>query len=181
MRKVVVGEFVSLDGVTEAPETWHMRFMDGDMMEFLQESFAASDALLLGRVTYEEFAAAFGSGPAANSPFAQMMNARPKYVASTTLQEVTWNNSTLIGGNLAEAVHRLKQQPGKNIAVSGSGTLVQSLLEQNLVDELHLLVHPVVVGRGKRLFQSVAPRTLQLVKSQTFGSGVVALTYASAV
>jgi dihydrofolate reductase len=154
------------------------------------DELAASGALLLGRVTYEGFAAAWPNmmeqyeGPrrAELGEYAEMMNGYPKYVASTTLQEpLEWNNSTLIEGDVAEEVSRLKQQPGKDILVFGSGELVDALMQHGLIDEYRLMVFPIVVGSGKRLFRDgIDEMVLELVDTETFGSGVVVLTYRSA-
>ncbi len=138
---------------------------------------AASDTMLLGRVTYQEFAAYWphqGSGV----EMADYINNAHKLVVSTTLDTVAWQNSTLIKGNVVEELTRLKQQPGKNIAITGSATLVRSLLRDGLLDELRLLVHPLVVGRGKRLFEDGGEQqALQLAESKTFSTGVLYLTY----
>lgn len=182
MRKVVASFFISLDGVVEGPGPgdnfelagWTMPYWDDDIGQFIQAGMAASDALLLGRVTYQGFAAAFASS---TSPDAELMNSFRKYVVSTTLQEAEWSNSTLIKGNVAEEVARLKQQPGRDIAISGSGQLVQTLLQDDLIDELNLLVYPVVLGRGKRLFKDGSNLTLKLSQAKTSSSGVLLLTY----
>jgi dihydrofolate reductase len=190
VRKVIVSEFVSLDGVIEDPR-WTFRFMSEERENFKFDELTASDALLLGRVTYEGFAAAWPSmmeqyrGPrrAALGEYAEMMDGYPKYVVSTTLEEpLGWNNSTLIKGNVAEEVTRLKQQPGKDILVFGSGALVNTLMQHGLIDEYRLMVFPVVVGSGKRLFgDGIETTVLSLVETNTFGSGVVVLSYSPAV
>jgi len=137
--------------------------------------------MLLGRVTYQEFAA-FWPNADSDDPFTHQMNDTPKLVVSTTLDKVEWQHSTLINGNVAEELTRLKQQPGKNIAITGSATLVRSLLRDHLLDELHLLVHPIVVGSGKRLFENEGDRiALKLVDAQTFSTDVLHLTYQPAV
>ena len=179
MRKVTAGLFVSLDGVTESPEKWQLPYFNDEMGEAVGAVMAAADAMLLGRVTYQEFASYWPGVSSKEQPFAGYMNATPKYVVSTTLDEpLEWNNSVLIRGNVAEEVARLKRQPGRNIGITGSVTLVQSLLRDDLIDELGLMVHPVVVGSGKRLFEEWGePKGLQLVDSKTFGTGVVSLTY----
>jgi dihydrofolate reductase len=175
MRKVVAGLFISLDGVTESPDQWQFEF-DEDMADAMTSLTAAQDAILLGRVTYEEWASYWPT--ATDEPFASFLNTTPKYVVSTTLDTVDWQNSTLIKGNLAQAITRLKQQPGKNIGVAGSPTLVESLLQDDLLDELQLWVHPVVAGRGKRLFKhGRALKRLKLIDSKTTRTGVVILTY----
>ncbi len=185
MRKVVVSEFVSLDGVMEDPG-WTFQFGSEDQEKFKFDELAESDALLLGRVTYEGFAAAWPNmmeqydGPRRTElgEYADMMNGYPKHVVSTTLEEpLEWNNSTLIKGNVAEEIANLKQQPGGDISITGSGTLVRSLLDDDLLDELRLMVHPIVVGNGKRLFEEGGQKALKLVDSKTFGTGVLYLTY----
>lgn len=180
MRKIVAGLFVSLDGVIESPEQWQFPYFNDEMGQALGSSMAASDTLLLGRRTYQEFAA-FWPGRGTDDPVGAYMNNTPKLVASTTLDTVEWQNSTLLGGDLAEELGKLKQQPGKNINVTGSATLVRSLLRQGLLDELALLVCPIVLGRGKRLFEDVRQELpLQLVDAKTFSTGVLSLTYAPA-
>lgn len=189
MRKIVVGEFVSLDGVVQAPGDpdedreggfelggWTMPYWHDDIGMTVFASMNASDALLLGRKTYQGFAAAFGSAPAGD-PFNDHMNNTPKFVVSTTLKTVDWVNSTLIRGNVADEVLKLKQQPGKDISISGSGTLVQALMKHDLIDEYNLLVYPVVLGKGKRLFPDGLNAALKLVETKTFSTGVVLLSY----
>ncbi len=134
---------------------------------------------LLGRVTFQEFASYWPYQNSADQPFTDYLNNTPKYVVSTTLEEpLEWQNSTLIKGNVAEEIAKLKRQPGKDIGIVGSGTLVRSLLRENLLDELNLMVHPIVLGRGKRLFEEWgAQKALELVDSKTFSTGVVNLTY----
>src|SRR5918995_5136299 len=178
MRKVVAVEFVSVDGVMEAPEEWAFYYTNDEMEEANASGMAASDALLLGRVTYEQMAT-FWSNQSGGVPMVDYMNTLPKHVVSTTLQELLrWNNSTLISENVAEGITRLKQQPGKDIAILGSGTLVRSLLQDDLLDELRLIIHPIVLGSGKRLFEDGGDRkALELVDSKTFATGVLYLTY----
>lgn len=179
MRKITAGEFVSLDGVMEAPHEWHFPYWSDEMGEAIAAQMAESDAMLLGRVTYEEFAAFWPGQSAAENPAAAHMNGTPKYVVSTTLENVdAWQNSTLISGDILDGIAELKAQPGKNIGVTGSATLVQSLLDAGLLDELRLMVHPIVVGHGKRLFRQEARQSgLKLVDSKTFSTGVLLLTY----
>ncbi len=179
MRKVTAGLFLSLDGVTESPERWQLPYFNDEMEEVVGAAMAAADAMLLGRVTYQGFASYWPGVSAEEEPFAEYMNNTPKYVVSRTLEgPLEWNNSTLIEGNLVEEISRLKQQPGKNIGITGSVTLVQSLLREDLLDELGLMIHPVVVGSGKRIFEGWGePKGLTLVDSETFSPGVVYLTY----
>jgi dihydrofolate reductase len=177
LRKVVVSEFVSLDGVVEEP-MWTFQFAGEEQNKFKFDELAASDALLLGRVTYEGFAAAWPQMAEQTGEYGAMMNGYPKYVASTTLGEPLEWNANLIGENVAEEVSRLKQQPGKDILVFGSVSLVNTLMQHGLVDEYRLMVFPIVVGSGKRLFEDGSGMTvLKLAESKTFDSGVVVLTY----
>lgn len=179
MRRVVAGLFVSLDGVVEAPEKWQSPYFNDEMSEAVGAAMAASDAMLLGRATYQEFASYWPGASSEDQPFADHMNNTQKYVVSTTLENADeWQNSTLINGNVAEEIAGLKRQPGKDITITGSGTLVNSLLQDGLLDELQLMVHPVVVGSGKRLFEEGGDaKGLKLVGSKTFSTGVVSLTY----
>ncbi len=183
MRKVVAAEFLTLDGVVESPEQWNMPYFNDEMGQAIAEGFAASDALLMGRVLYEEWAAFWPNQDPEENPVAAQMNSLTKYVVSTTLAEpLEWNNAELIRGDgFAERVAELKRQSGMDIVVSGSGTLVRSLLRHGLLDELKLMVHPVVVGGGKRLFEEGGALIgLEFVESKTFGTGVVSLTYGPA-
>jgi dihydrofolate reductase len=182
MRKLVASFFISLDGVVQGPGPedgfdlagWTMPYWDDDIAAFVTAGMRAADTLLLGRVTYQGFAAAFASS---TGPDAEIMNNYRKYVVSTTLEQAEWTNSSLIKGNVAEEVAKLKQQPGRDIGMSGSGTLVQSLLQAGLIDELNLLIYPVVVGRGKRLFQDGSNLSLKLTQSKTSSSGVLLTSY----
>jgi dihydrofolate reductase len=182
VRKIVAGLFISLDGVYEAPDQWHFPYFNDEMGEAVQSQMDAADTMLLGRVTYQEFASYWPQQSNDEVDIADYMNTIPKVVVSETLDSVDeWQNSTLIKGNVVEELTLLKQQPGKNIAITGSGRLVASLLREGLLDELHLLVHPIVVGKGKRLFASEdQPRGLRLADAQTFSTGVLNLTYAPA-
>ena len=178
MRKVVASLFLSLDGVMEAPEKWHLPYFNEEMGAVIGEAISSTDAFLLGRRTYEEWAAFWPSQPADENPMAAAINGLPKYVASTTLDEVTWENAKLLGDDVAAAVSDLKRQSGKDISISGSATLVRSLLNEGLIDELRLMVHPVVLGSGGRLFENGTGQTpLELVESKTFSTGVLDLTY----
>ena len=176
MRNVVAVELLSLDGVMESPEEWAFSYSNDEMEEANASGMAASDALLMGRVTYEQMAAYWPNLPG-GVPMVDYINSVPKYVVSTTLEEpLGWNNSTLIRSNVAEEIANLKRQPGENITTLGSGALVRSLLRGDLLDELRLMVHPLVLGTGKRLFEE-GRQALELVDSKTFGTGVLYLTY----
>lgn len=184
MRKVIVSEFVTLDGVMEDPGGaegtkhggWSLQFGSEEQQKYKFDELFAGDALLLGRVTYQGFAAAWPNMPGTGA-FGERMNSLPKYVVSTTLQEVTWN-ARLIKGNSAEEISRLKQEAGQDILVAGSGELVHYLQQHDLVDEYRLMVFPIVVGSGKRLFREGSEKQiLKLTESKTFSSGVVVLTY----
>lgn len=182
MRKLIASFFMSLDGVVQGPGPgddfelagWTMPYWDDDVAAFVQAGMQAADTLLLGRITYEGFAAAFASS---SGPDAELMNSYRKYVVSTTLQQADWANSSLIRGNIVEEITKLKQQEGQDIDMSGSGTLVQSLLRHNLIDELNLMIYPVVLGRGKRLFEDEVKLTLKIKQSKTSSSGVLLTTY----
>ncbi len=177
MRRIVAGLFMSLDGVVESPERWHFPYFNDEMGAAVGAAMAAADTMLLGRRTYEEFAG-YWPHQGSDVPMADQMNSTPKLVVSRTLDRVEWQNSTLVKGNVVEELTRLKGQPGKNINITGSGTLVRSLLRDGVLDELMLLVHPIVVGRGKRLFEDMGAQVpLKLVDSQIFGTGVLSLTY----
>jgi dihydrofolate reductase len=184
MGRIVVTEFVSLDGVMEDPGGsenfaqggWSFKISrgnEGDKFK-LDETFA-SEALLLGRVTYEGFAEAW---PSRDGEFADKFNNMPKYVVSSTLGDPEWNNSTVLNGDLVEEVRKLKQDQDGDIVVHGSATLVQTLIEHDLVDELRLMVYPVVLGSGKRLFGKTSDKKpLRLVESKVVGDGVSILIY----
>ena len=175
MRKLNAWLFVTLDSVIEAPEKWVIA--DDEMFGDTEADYANSDALLLGRRTFETFAA---SWPQRGSEVANAdwMNNTRKYVASTTLTSPQWNNSTVIEGDVADAVARLKQEDGKDIMINGSGALVRTLLRDHLLDELRLFMHPVVVGSGTRLFDDESdPVELVLTDSHAYDNGVISLTY----
>jgi dihydrofolate reductase len=184
MGRIVVTEFVSLDGVMEAPGGgedfrhggWSFEIERGDEgNKFKLDETMSAEALLLGRVTYEGFAAAW---PSRDGEFADKFNSMPKYVVSSTLDEPEWNNSTVLKGDVAEEVAKLRQEQDGDIVVHGSARLVQALIEQDLVDELRLMMFPVVLGSGKRLFdETTDKKRLQLVDSKVVGDGVTILVY----
>ncbi len=173
MRKIVVTEFVSLDGVIEEP-AWTFKYWNDEIAAFKGEETSANEALLLGRVTYQGFASAW---PQSTDEGADYFNNARKYVVSTTLDGAEWSNSTLIKGDIVAEITKLKQQDGSDLVVHGSATLVQTLMQHDLVDSYRLLIYPVVLGKGKRLFKEGIPATLKLLESQPFSSGVVALIY----
>lgn len=182
MRKVIVSTYVTLDGVMDQLE-WVGQFRNEELGKYARELLFASDALLMGRETYEGFAPAWSSRTAADDGpgeegFVDRMNDLPKYVASRTLEESLEWNATLIKGDVAEEVSRLKQQPGKDILMYGCGPLARTLMEHGLIDEFRMWVHPVFWGRGERLFNGEGDKTfLRLVDTTTFSSGVVILSY----
>jgi dihydrofolate reductase len=190
MSRVVVNNNVTLDGVMQAPGRpdedvrggfehgdWATPYFDSVMASWAAEGMAKGGALLFGRRTYEDFASVWPNQK--DNPFTEVLNNRQKYVASTTLQEpLPWSNSTLLKGDAAEAVARLKEQPGNDLVVLGSGELVQTLMRHNLVDEYVLLIHPMVLGSGRRLFvDGGAFAALRLVETKTTTTGVVIATY----
>ena len=185
MRRIVLTEFMSLDGVIEDPGGaegyahggWSFKFQDPEGMSYKLEETMSHDALLLGRVTYEGFAAAWPS-MTDEVGFAEKMNSMPKYVVPGTLRDPQWNNSTVLSGDLAQEIAALKQTPGGDILVAGSRTLAQGLMAHDLIDEYRLMVFPIVLGSGKRLWgESADQRVLALRDSRTLASGTLILTY----
>lgn len=180
MRKIVAGMFVSLDAVVEAPDQWHFPYFDEAMGAAVGGMLDGVDTMLFGRVTYESFAGAWPErerAGEADAGFAKQLGDARKLVASRRSLEFTWRNSEQIQGDLIEAVTRLKQEPGGGIGMSGSPSIVRQLLAANLLDELHLLVHPIAVRHGMRLFGDGDPIPLQLLSSETFPSGVLYTVY----
>lgn len=172
-----MGLFVSLDGVVESPDGWQLPYFNDEMIEGINIGIARADAVLLGRRTYLEDAELWPT-QGSDVPMADFMNDTPKYVVSSTLDTLEWANSVLISGDLADELTRLKQQPGKDILIHGSPTLVRSLLRDGLLDELSLYILPVVIGSGMRLFDGITNRVaLELVESTTFSNGVLGVTY----
>jgi len=184
MRKLLVSESVTLDGVFEGPvhlpfekfgqAGWTEPYFSEEQMQYLSEGMAGGGALLLGRATYHYFETSWSPQ---TGPVADYMNNVTKYVVSTTLKKADWHNSSLIQGNIVEEIRQLKQQPGKDIAILGSGTLVRSLMDGDLIDEYSLLVYPVILGTGQRLFEMQTKTLLKLKEAKAFGSGVVLLSY----
>jgi dihydrofolate reductase len=179
MRKLQAGLFMTLNGVVEDPGTWSLPYFSDAVGRVIGANMAAADAMLLGRRTYEDWARYWPGKTAEDDPFAGFINSVPKYVVSQTLAEpLTWEGATLVRGDTAAAIRALKAQPGKTIAISGSITLVESLLTQGLLDEVALLVSPVVLGAGRRLFAGPARSVaLRLVQSETLDNGVLSVVY----
>jgi dihydrofolate reductase len=176
MRKITAGLAISLDGVVDSQSGNWMLYND-EMGEVIGAGITQADAILLGRNTYLEFAELWPS-LGSDVPMADFMNNTPKYIVSSTLTSLTWANSRLLTGDLAEAVAKLKEQPGKNIQIPGSPKLVPSLLRDGLLDELSLMVHPIVLGSGTRLFDEMTDQvSLKLVESKTLSTGVLYVTY----
>ncbi len=188
MRKLVVSEYVTLDGVMEDPGGaekskhggWSFQYWSPEAAKYKFDELFESDALLLGKTTYEGFAKAWPSMKDAEG-FADRMNSIPKYVVSTTLKQLTWNNSHKVQGDIPKEIYKLKQQSGKNILLAGSAQLAQMLTQHNLVDEYRLMVHPIVVGGGKRVFKDGSEiKKLNLIDSKQFAKGIVVLHYTPA-
>ncbi len=192
MRKIIVSEFLTLDGVMQAPGSpdedrsggfnhggWQQPYNDDIFAKEIIEGLTEAGGFLLGRKTYNIFAAYWPTAPAEEQAFARPLNNLPKFVVSKTLREpLAWNNSTLIVGNVAEEVAKLKRQSGNDIRVIGSGELVQTLMKHDLIDEYNLMIHPLVLGSGKHLFrEGVFPINLKLIDIKTTGKGVVIVTY----
>jgi class 3 adenylate cyclase/dihydrofolate reductase len=186
MRRLIASEFVTLDGVMEAPgheqhpdgkNAWALQYAGEDQQRFKVDELLDAGAILFGRVTYEIFAAFWPTAPK-DEGFADRMNSIPKYVVSKNLKTAAWQNSTIIKGNAGEEIAQLKRQPGGNILLYGSADLLNSLIKHDVIDEYRLMVFPVVLGSGKRLFRDANHTTqLQLVETRTFDSGVTVLTY----
>ena len=175
MRKITVTEFLSLDGVIEDPQ-WTFKYWNDEIAQFKGEETTANDVLLLGRVTYQAFAEAWPQRTDEASG-GKYFNGVRKYVVSNTLDKAEWNNSQIISGDILAEIKKLKAEEGEDLVVHGSCTLAQWLMKHDLVDRYRLLVYPVVLGKGKRLFDDGVTATLQLVESKSFSSGVTALVY----
>jgi dihydrofolate reductase len=185
MRKIMAGLFIALDGVVEAPDQWHFPYFNDEMGAAVGETLGAADTVLFGRKTYASFAGAWPEREAAgqeDAPFAKLLGDARKIVVSSQKLEFTWRNSEQLQGELIEGVTALKNEPGDGaIGMSGSVSVVRQLLAAGLLDELHLLVHPIAVGKGMRLFdEGDSSIPLELISSQTFETGVLNLVYAPA-
>jgi dihydrofolate reductase len=177
MRRIINSTYVSLDGLIEHLERWHFEYRDDATNKFDWDQLAASDALLMGRRTYEGFAEAW---PSQTGEFADKINSMQKYVASTTLAQADWTNAVVIKGDLVEAVSKLKQRPGQDILMYGFGPVAHTLLQHGLLDEVRLWLHPVFVGMGgpsDLLFRGGNTSRMKLVATKTLGSGIVILSY----
>ncbi|MBU2669499.1 dihydrofolate reductase family protein [Actinoplanes bogorensis] len=177
MRKITVGEFISLDGVVEAPDKWHMQYVNDEMMAAMYPADSDVDTLLLGRTTYDTFAGAFEHAPA-EDPVAAAMNKTARVVVTSTPETVTWAGATPLTGDVITGVRDLKNQPGGSISVVGSTQLARTLLAAGLVDELSLILHPLTVGTGERLFPASGPGADFTLKTCTpMSTGVIHLVY----
>jgi dihydrofolate reductase len=174
MRKLVESTFVTLDGVIGDPQVWGPPYWDDEHVGYARKLLFSSDALLLGRATYEGFAEAW---PPRSGDIADRINSLPKHVASNTLKEATWN-ATIIDGDVAEEVAKLKEQPGENLLKYGTGELDRTLLAHGLVDEFHFWIFPVLLGGGQKLIEGIDATHLKLVETTRFGSGIVVNVYA---
>ena len=172
--RLQLSEILTLDGVMEAPEQWVSQYMDQEIGEYVMAALRQTDAMLFGRKTFQEMAAAW---PDRTGDMADIFNSIPKYVVSSTLKDVTWNNSHVINGNIAEEVAKLKAQPGGILLVQGSADLVRLLAQHQLIDEYSLHVAPLVLGKGKRLFQEGAQARFQLANTKAYKAGMITLNY----
>jgi dihydrofolate reductase len=179
MGKIVSNFFMSLDGVVESPDQWHTPYFNDEMGAAVGRGMETNRAFLMGRVLYEEWAA-YWPDKGDEDPFAEFFNNIPKYVVSNSLTTATWNNTTIVSGEVPQQLQEIKDQTNGDIVISGSPTLVRSLLDEGLVDELRVLLHPIVVGNGARLFENTTSHGLELVAHEVFSTGVLNLTYAPA-
>jgi dihydrofolate reductase len=178
--RLVATEYISLDGVFEEPGRWSGPFFNDQAQEFKWNELQASDALLLGRNTYEGFAAAWPTMKGTGE-FGEKMNSLPKYVVSSTLDKVDWTGSKLVKGDVTSEIRKLKKEPGKDLLLSGSGQLFNALMRENLIDLYRFMLHPIVVGKGKRLFtDAVDQSVLDLAETKRFSAGIVILEYGPA-
>jgi dihydrofolate reductase len=178
MGKIVSSFFISLDGVVESPDQWHFPYFDDEMGNAIGKAVEQTEAFLLGRVGYEEWASYWPES--VDEPFASFLNNLPKYVVTNTLDKATWSNTTVVSGDVAARLQQIKGETEGNIAMSGSATLVRWLLANGLLDELVLMVHPIVVGKGQRLFEDTPQHPLELTEHEVFKTGVLNLKYVPA-
>jgi dihydrofolate reductase len=176
MGKIVSNFFMSLYGVVEAPDQWHFPYFNDEMGAAVGKGMETNRGFLMGRVLYDEWSAFWPAQT--DEEFAPFINNAPKYVVTTSLERAEWNNTTIVSGDVAQQLRDLKDATDGDLVVTGSATLVRSLLADGLLDELRLLVHPIVVGHGARLFEDTTPRPLELVSHEVFSTGVLNLTYA---
>jgi dihydrofolate reductase len=177
MGKIISNFFMSLDGVVEGPDKWHMPYFNDEMGAAIGRGMDANKAMLMGRVLYDEWAEYWPSQNENEEPIAGFMNNHPKYVVSNSLETADWNNTTIVSGDVAKQLQDIKDRTDGDIVITGSATLVRSLLADGLLDELRLLVHPIAVGHGARLFEDTATHPLKLVSHEVFSTGVLNLTY----
>lgn len=176
MAKIIAHFFISLDGVVEAPDQWHFPYWNDEMGAAVEAGMQSAAAMLMGRRLYDEWSA-YWTTTDKDQEVAAMLNNVRKYVVSNTLEKADWNNTTVISGDVAAKLRELKEQTDGDIQMSGCATTVRWLLANGLLDELKLLVHPIAVGHGRRLFEDTPTHPLKLVKSETFKTGVLDLTY----
>jgi dihydrofolate reductase len=179
MGRIVSNFFVSLDGVVESPDRWHFSYFDDEMGAVIGKGMASTSAFLMGRRLYDEWSS-YWPGQAVDVPFSEFINTIPKYVLSTSLTDPAWQNTTVLSGDVAAQVREVKDGIAGDVGMSGSATTVRWLLANGLLDELNLLLHPIVVGSGQRLFEDTSTHPLTLLSSATLGSGVLHLRYAPA-
>lgn len=179
MGKIVSNFFISLDGVVESPDKWHFPYFNDEMGAAVGRGSESAGAFLMGRVLYEQWAS-YWPHQGDDVPFASFINNVPKYVVSNTLTSATWNNTTIVSGDVAGRLREIEAETDGDVAMSGSATLVRWLLANGLLDELRLLVHPIAVGHGQRLFEDTPTYPLRLTRHETFQTGVLNLTYVPA-
>jgi dihydrofolate reductase len=176
MGKIVSNFFMSLDGVVEAPDQWHFPYFNDEMGAAIGKGMETNRGFLMGRVLYDEWSAFWPAQT--DEEFAPFINNAPKYVVSNSLDRADWTNTTIVSGDVAQQLRDLKDATDGDLVVTGSATLVRTLLADGLLDELRLLVHPIVVGHGARLFEDTTPHPLELVSHEVFSTGVLNLAYA---
>lgn len=176
MAKIIVTEFITLDGVIHAPNEWSFPYWNDEIADFKNKEIKDVGAMLLGRVTYEGFAAAW-PGRTDEAGYADKFNSMPKYVVSTTMEKADWNNSKIINENIFDEIRKLKKESKDDIIIFGSGKLIKSLIKNDLIDQYQLLVYPLVIGKGNRLFDEESNAKLKLLESKQYTTGVVLLKY----